>query len=769
VVRKLWSSMQTWYLWDPSSTARSAEYRNVIKQQAFHILRDWYNDPVFGNTCKVDGREVLTVTRELHSIQSLMIAFGTEEHAGVLVNRSGYYKFGGPSGVAGQATACEQWVANSSTGAVMGQPIRSECTPTSEAWYQVQANRAQQVGVDAVKPTGLWSDVYPLPDDFYGMDSDVAWSFPITPCGHYSCFQGVVAASVSLRTFSTVCMFVWYTLSEILQGPPYQYTLSHNDSSVFLVRQFSSRSPDGDGVLMGASHSEAFGGEQDLATMAAESPHRVTRLAAEALLWHFGGWNATEFSLPDQRNLTFRYVQNTGDFQYCDQHSQFESRVRHLEPELQDTSAECYRLGIMPVTLGTGNRWLAVTIYPLDAFSRRVEQLLAGIHVKDTVHMRLTHFVVKHSNLLCLGSTIIIALICVWIGACLSRCITHPLEQISRRMRALRIFKFTTNSHNSFEQMVFSRSSHIREVAKLQKEYVRLARGMEAFAHFVPETIVKSIVRGDERAARLHVERRIVTVLFSDIRDFTSISEKLTQDTLLSLLTEYLSEMTEIVESNDGVVAEVHGDGVLAFWNTPDRVEDHATKACGAALSMHSALGPMNMMFRTQGLPELTIRVGVHTGEVYSGNLGSERKMKFGCVGEAVNVASHLEELCKLYGTDVLCSGDTREQLKPEFMLRSIDRVRLKGREGLMELYEVIGKPSYRPSEQRLEHAKLYEQALLAFREARFAEAAALCPELLLRRKDKASELLRERANAYVGRALTPYELEQWTGSLHCS
>jgi len=241
------------------------------------------------------------------------------------------------------------------------------------------------------------------------------------------------------------------------------------------------------------------------------------------------------------------------------------------------------------------------------------------------------------------------------------------------------------------------RRSGFREVWAIQEALDRIVHSLETFGRFIPVTVVRSIVHGDERAMRLHVSERDVTIMFSDVRDFTSLCENLSQRDLLFVVTRYLSVMTRVVEMYDGMVAEVLGDGLLAFWNTPDKVTKHAANACAAALAQQRALELLNDQFETMGLPRLAMRVGLHTGPVLSGTIGSERRMKFGCLGDSVNLASRLEGLCKRYSVGIICSGATRdalEQTKEEenFLLRKLDLVQVKGKLEPTRIYEVMGR-----------------------------------------------------------------------------
>jgi len=139
------------------------------------------------------------------------------------------------------------------------------------------------------------------------------------------------------------------------------------------------------------------------------------------------------------------------------------------------------------------------------------------------------------------------------------------------------------------------------------------------------------------------------------------------------------------------------GDGLLAFWNTPDDVPDHAAKACATALAMQDALVELNDEFLARDFPRVSIRVGLHTGSVLSGNIGSSKKMKFGCLGDPVNLASRLEGLCKVFGVRVICSGATHAALQPDgeppqFLARKLALVQVKGKRDPTWVYEVMGR-----------------------------------------------------------------------------
>jgi len=275
-------------------------------------------------------------------------------------------------------------------------------------------------------------------------------------------------------------------------------------------------------------------------------------------------------------------------------------------------------------------------------------------------------------------------------GLALGRLTTRPLIGIGKLIEDLCSLNFT---HCGLLKLGSSGRSKITEVRRLQASCCRLFVGVNMFARFLPESVVRGIVCGDDRATRLHVSRRIVTIMFSDIQDFTTISESLKQEDLLFLLTRYLSVMIRVIEAYEGVVTEILGDGLLVFWNTPDDVEDHPAKACAAALAQQQVLKDLNLELSAYDFPHLAVRIGLHTGRVLTGNIGSEAKMKFGCMGDPINLASRLEGLCKFYGVHILCSGSTYSRLPSDagFVCRRLDVVQVKGKKEPTQIYEVIG------------------------------------------------------------------------------
>ena len=172
----------------------------------------------------------------------------------------------------------------------------------------------------------------------------------------------------------------------------------------------------------------------------------------------------------------------------------------------------------------------------------------------------------------------------------------------------------------------------------------------DAFQHYVNPEIAEMIAEEPGRL-RLGGERRPITVLFSDIRGFTGMAERLPPETLGELLNQYLEAMTDIVFTHGGLLDKYIGDAVMAFWGAPADTPDHAARCCEAALDMRAALERLNQGWHAAGLPQIEIRIGINSGDAIVGNFGSSRRFSYTAVGDDVNLASRLEQLNKGYGT----------------------------------------------------------------------------------------------------------------------
>lgn len=236
-----------------------------------------------------------------------------------------------------------------------------------------------------------------------------------------------------------------------------------------------------------------------------------------------------------------------------------------------------------------------------------------------------------------------------------------------------------------------------------------------AFRTYVgPE--VTELLAADPTRLRLGGERRPVTVFFSDIRGFTTLSEGLAPEALGELLNDYLGAMTDIVFRHRGLLDKYIGDAIMAFWGAPVDAPDQAAQACRAALDMLAALPGMHARWRERGWPTFAIGIGVDTGEVVVGNFGSAQRFSYTAMGDHVNLASRLEGLNKQYGTTVLLSGATRAALGDDFVCREVDRVRVKGKTVPVAIFELLGRTANDGDGRWRRLEDLFARALSAYR-----------------------------------------------------
>ena len=221
----------------------------------------------------------------------------------------------------------------------------------------------------------------------------------------------------------------------------------------------------------------------------------------------------------------------------------------------------------------------------------------------------------------------------------------------------------------------------------------------ESFGKFVPQDLVEDLLQSGQ-AARLGGEQRDVTILFTDIRGYSTIIEHLPPPRVVEMLNRYFSAMETVIEEHDGCILEFIGDAILAVFGAPRDLDDHADRATRCAIEMRATLEELNKKWETtglaaswhaRGLEQLQARVGLHTGEVTAGIFGARNSMKYGVVGDVVNVAARLEAYNKTLGTTILLSVETFEGLAPEVAATAVDQgsVSLKGRERAQRLYSI--------------------------------------------------------------------------------
>jgi adenylate cyclase len=234
------------------------------------------------------------------------------------------------------------------------------------------------------------------------------------------------------------------------------------------------------------------------------------------------------------------------------------------------------------------------------------------------------------------------------------------------------------------------------------------------FGQYVPPELVEEMSRDPENYS-MAGRKAELTVLFSDVRGFTTISEGLEPDQLAALMNEYLGAMTEIVRDNRGTLDKYIGDAIMAFWGAPVDDPEHAKHAVLTALKMQEGLVDLNRTLVAKGWPDLKIGIGVNTGIMTVGDMGSPVRQSYTVMGDAVNLGSRLEGITKQYGVGIIVGEETRERLNNDFVFRELDRVRVKGKDEPIGIYEPVALEGTL-SKAQTEELKLWMQTLRLYR-----------------------------------------------------
>jgi adenylate cyclase len=249
------------------------------------------------------------------------------------------------------------------------------------------------------------------------------------------------------------------------------------------------------------------------------------------------------------------------------------------------------------------------------------------------------------------------------------------------------------------------------------------AKMKESLSKYLPPSLADQIIQSGEDP-RAEVGRlQELSVLFSDIRGFTSISEKMEPKALVMMLNEYLGKMTDVVFECRGTLDKFIGDAVMAFWGAPVTDSEHALHAVRCALGMKAALETLNKDWSRQGMLSLQIGIGINTGPVIVGNIGSEKRLDYTVIGDNVNLASRLEGLTKQYGVGVLISETAEELTRKWIVSRPVDLVRVKGKARYVRIYEPLGETADPRAEEWRGLARSFEDALSDYQQARFESA----------------------------------------------
>jgi adenylate cyclase len=269
----------------------------------------------------------------------------------------------------------------------------------------------------------------------------------------------------------------------------------------------------------------------------------------------------------------------------------------------------------------------------------------------------------------------------------------------------------------------------------------------QAFGRYVASSVVEVITTRPDRL-ELGGEEFETTVLFADLEGFTRLSESMPPQTLIRLLNDYFTPMTQIIMSFRGTLDKYIGDALMAQWGAPVPLADHALRACWAAIEMEKTMVDLQLKWQSQGLPALVERLGLHTGPVVAGNVGSRERFNYTVLGDTVMLASLLEEVNKEYGTRILLSEATCRRIKDQLVVRELDLVQVSGRAQPLAVYELVGSYSRQKS---LDWLDAFAAGLTSYRSRKFTEAARAFREVLrLKPGDRPAKVFVKRCLKYA-------------------
>ena len=283
-----------------------------------------------------------------------------------------------------------------------------------------------------------------------------------------------------------------------------------------------------------------------------------------------------------------------------------------------------------------------------------------------------------------------------------------------------------------------------------QKEFIK-----RKFSQKVSATVVEDIIKNPSLIT-LEGHEKEVSLFFSDIRGFTSISESFqSPKMLISYLNRYMTPMTDIIIKNHGTVDKYIGDAIMAYWNAPKSIKNHQDYALQSAIEQLNSLDAMNEMFHKDALPDIKIGIGLHSGVVTVGEMGSLDRSDYTVIGDNVNLASRLEGLCKFYGVTLIISDVFKNALQKHYLFRELDTVRVKGKEHAITIYEVLTEPSNEALQEELNE---HEVALRHYKDMNFEAAKEIFETLYLKNKRLIFDIYIKRCQEYIAHPIESFD-----------
>ena len=381
-----------------------------------------------------------------------------------------------------------------------------------------------------------------------------------------------------------------------------------------------------------------------------------------------------------------------------------------------------------------GKRWQLFVITPLADFTSAFDE--------------------QNKRLALFGAVAILLQICIIYF--LSSVVSAPLERL-----ALKVTKIQDLEGDNLPPL----QSPIREVAVLARAIDTLDSAVKSFAAFVPVGLVRQLLDSDQKLV-LGGHSRFLTIFFSDLEAFSTMSEEVPSQELLSRVSAYLGVVTHAVNMEHGTIDKFIGDGVMAFWGAPALLEDHAQRSCFAALRIREGMKELNAGWEAAGTKPLNVRIGIHSDAVLVGNIGSKERMSYTVMGDGVNIAARLEGINKEYGTRICISHTVFKEAGERLCVRPVDDVTVKGRRSKVPIYELVGAygigREFEPDEAMVRLCKLTRSAYTALVAEDYALALLRYQEIVAEYpEDPVASTMAKRLAAIDPSRLVPLQMSR--------
>ncbi len=319
--------------------------------------------------------------------------------------------------------------------------------------------------------------------------------------------------------------------------------------------------------------------------------------------------------------------------------------------------------------------------------------------------------------------------------------ITKPIVELSYKNEKLQNFDLELG-----EKVI----SSIREISRMSDSLFNAAAGLTAFKKYVPADLVRNLIATGQEANVGGVPKHL-TIFFSDIKGFTSISEKTAPDFLMQHLSEYFDNLSNIIMEQKGTIDKYIGDSIMAFWGAPISNSNSEINSCRAALACQKVLDKLNEQWAKMNKPIMKTRIGIASGDVIVGNMGSNERINYSVIGDSVNLASRLEGINKYYGTRIIISSRVYYKVKDHFHCRFLDNAAVLGKDEGVQIYELIASKSEVLDTQHRQFLSWYAKGIDAYLNKQWVEALknflAIRKELSI--QDKSTELFIQRCIYY--------------------